>query len=263
MNSTAHHADAPTEGAAVRRPVALAATIALLAAGLSLAAYALTAFAVPDWTVAGPGLLVATAGIIGLKVRVAYLAGLVPIAAVLSIAARIVTYDLARPNETPYFIGTLAIAVGACFAAVLGVTAAVAPGFRRSLPIGLGLSAIVCAATFGTVASGNEASRATDAGITDTERQSANVIDMVDYAFHAPEAVPDGAIIHLRNTGALPHQLDVPALNLTVFVPSGRDTYLRLPRTNQTSIGLICPVGDHQQRGMGLDLQLLPGTPKP
>lgn len=245
-----------------RSTLQLAATASLVVSGLSLAVYALGAFTVRDWTVAGPGLIVAIAGIIGLRVRWAYLAGLVPISAVLTIAGRIVAFDLARPGETPYFVGSMIIVVAACFAAVLGVTAvlggfaATGRGRSRLLPTAIAVAAAGCIGTFAFVVAGNNASAATDSGITEAERDAATPIDMVDYRFVPKGAVNDGGVIHLRNTGALPHAFDVPSLGTSIFVPSGRDTYVRLPRADSQEIGVVCLVGDHQQRGMGLDLPL-------
>jgi len=236
--------------------LSLAATAALVVSGLSLAVYALTAFAVRDWTVAGPALAVAAAGIIGLRVRWVYLAGLVPISAVLTVAGKIAAFDLARPDETSYFAGSVTIVVAACFAAVVGVAAAI--GQRRGwlLPAAAALAATACVAVFAFVITGNDASAATDAGITTAERHSAVVIELVDYRFVTKGPITDGGVVHLRNTGSLPHEFDVPGLDLSIFVPSGRDTYVRLPRTGEDVMGVVCLVGDHQERGMGINLPL-------
>lgn len=252
--------DESTSTARVGRPptLSLAATASLVVSGLSLAIYALSAFTVRDWTVAGPGLAVAAAGVIGLRLRWAYLAGLVPISAVLTIAGRIAAFDLARPGETTYFVGSAIIVISACAAAAFGVAGAI--GHRRAwlLPAAAALTAVGAVGAFAIVISGNASSKATDAGITAAEREAAVVIDMVDYRFVPQGAVADGGVVHLRNTGALPHEFDVPGLDLAIFVPSGRDTYVRLPRTGKDVMGVICEVGDHQQRGMGLILPLVP-----
>lgn len=197
-----------------------------------------------------------------IRLRWACLAGLVPISAVLTIAGRIVAFDLARPGETPYFLGSVIIVVAACFAAVLGVAAVfggAAPiGHHRVrlLPAALAVAAAGCIGALVFVAAGNEASAATDGGISAAERNAATLVEMIDYRFVPEGAVVDGGVIHLRNTGSLPHTFDVPSLGTSIFVPSGRDTYVRLPRTGSDVIGVVCLVGDHQQRGMGLNLPL-------
>lgn len=240
--------------------LSLAATVSLVVSGLSLAIYALTAFTVRDWTIAGPGLAVAVAGITGLRFRWAYLAGLAPISAVLTVAGKIAAFDLARPGETAYFIGTVLILISACFAAIVGLAAVIGPRRTWLEPSAGALALAACIAVFIVVIAGNDASSATDRGITAVERRSAVVVEMVDYRFVPRGSVIDGGVIDLRNTGTLPHEFHVPSLGLSVLVPAGRHTYVRLPHTGSDVMGVICPVGDHQQRGMGLNLPLSPGA---
>ena len=237
--------------------LSIAAATSLVTAGLSIAIYALTAFTDPEWTFAAPGLAVAVAGIIGLRTRWAFLAGPVPLSAVLTVAGKVTAFDLARPGETAYFVGSVFIAMSACFAAVLGVTAALAPWRRWLVPGATVLSAVTCVAVLAIVVGGNDASAATDDGISAAERQGAVVIELVDYRFVPAGPVTDGGVVLLRNTGSLPHQLDVPGTDVAVFVPSGRETYVRLPTTGDELLGVICPVGDHAQRGMGLNIPLV------
>ncbi len=85
----------------------VATALAVLISGLSVGVYSLIAFAAPEWALAGPGLLVAAAGLVGLRYKVALLAGTIPLGAILSIAGPVIAFDLARPDETPYFLGSL------------------------------------------------------------------------------------------------------------------------------------------------------------
>jgi hypothetical protein len=61
-----------------------------------------------------------------------------------------------------------------------------------------------------------------------------------------------GAVLRLRNTGTLPHDFTIGALDVAAFVPPGRDTYLRMPDEPAATFELICTVGDHLERGMRL-----------
>jgi hypothetical protein len=234
-----------------------AAAVSLVVAGLSLAAYALTAFTTRDWTVAAPSLLVAAAGVAGLRTRWLLLVGLVPIGAVLSVAAPILAFDLARPGEVAYLVGTVTVIVGSCLAAVLGTLAALRSD-DRWLPLaalgGLALVPIVGIYVIGS----NPASAATDGGITESERAAAPIVEMVDYAFAVdPTLLRAGEVIHLVNTGTLPHDFTVTdaAVDVAVFVPPGRDTSLRLPESNTEPFTVVCTVGDHQDLGMRLVAQ--------
>lgn len=234
-----------------------AATSVLLTVGLTLAVYALTAFAQPDWTVAGPGLLVAAAGVVGLRLRWAYLAGLAPIGAVLTVAAPVIAFDLNRPGETPYFVASVIVVIGSCFAAVLGVAAALVPAWRHRALGALGVSAVLAAAVSLTVLSSNDASAATADGISATERAESVEVRLRDLRFEIDGGVlPSGGVIRVRNVDTLPHDLTIPSLGIAVFVPSGRDTYVRLPDEMPPVVGMICTIGDHQLRGMGLDAEV-------
>jgi hypothetical protein len=243
----------PTGGSNVSA-AAVAATCSLLVAGLSLAAYALTGFTTRDWTVAAPALLVAAAGLAGLRNRWFYLAGLVPLGAVLSVAGSILAFDLARPDETPYLLGTIAIIVGACGAATLGPYAALRPRAPELAVIALIAVAAIPLVGWYVVAtnpdSGNNAP-----GLTATERASAIDVEMIDYAFVVdPTLVEPGRVLHLRNTGSLPHDFTSADLDIAAYVPPGRDAYLRLPSSTASSFTVICTVGDHADLGMRLDL---------
>lgn len=245
----------PATPSAARRPgfLSIVAAASLLLAGLSLAAYALTGLTTRDWTIAGPGLLVAAAGVAGLRNRWFHLAGLAPIGAVLSIAGPILAYDLARPDETGYFIGSVAIIVGGCLAAIFGTVAALTSARRALVASMLGVL-VATPIAFVTVINGNPASAATDNDISDTERRMAVDVEMVDYAFVVdPQNLTTGQVVHLRNTGSLPHDFSIVGLDFAVFVPPGRTTYLRLPESGQAGYHVICTVGDHLDRGMHLD----------
>lgn len=234
-----------------------AATAVLLTVGLTLAVYALTAFAQPDWTVAGPGLLVAAAGVAGLRLRWAFLAGLAPIGAVLTVAAPVIAFDLNRPEETPYFVASVVVVIGSCFAAVLGVAASLVPARRYRALGALGVSAGLAAAVSMTVLSSNDASAATAGGISALERAESVEVLLRDLRFEIDGGVlPSGGVIRVRNVDTLPHDLTIPSLGIAVFVPSGRDTYVRLPDEMPPVVGVICTIGDHQIQGMGLDAEV-------
>jgi hypothetical protein len=238
-----------------RRPrisgLQLGAALAVFISGLSVGVYALTAFAAPDWAVAGPGLLVAGAGIVGLRFRVALLAGVIPLGAILSIAGPVIAFDLARPNETPYFLGSLLALISSCFATALGVTA-VAFVDRGSPKVvaatGLGASFLFTIALLGLVPAMNAASEAPKNVVTKS-KASAIEVEMIDFAFIVKDnKLSPSSVLLLRNTGSLPHNLTIPKLGIDVFVPSGRKTYVRVVGT--TPVTFFCAVGDHQDQGM-------------
>ncbi len=243
----------PTATVESTRAVTVIAAASLILAGLSLAAYALTGFTTRDWTVAGPGLLVAAAGVVGLRNRWFHLGGLVPIGAVLTVAGPILAYDLARPDETQYFIGSAAIILGACLAAIFGVASAVED--RRALRAGLIASLVMTPIVFVGVVGANPASADVSAGIADADRVDALEVEMIDVAFVVePIELAPGVVIHLRNSGTLPHDFTIGDLDVAVFVPPGRSTYLRLPASSVDSVELVCTVGDHFERGMRLTI---------
>lgn len=233
---------------------AVAATCSLLLAGLSLAAYALTGFTTRDWTVAAPALCVAAAGIAGLRNRWFYLAGLVPIGAVLSVAGSILAFDLARPDETPYLFGTIAAIVGACGAATFGPYAALRPRAPRLAVIALIAVAAVPLVVWYVIAANPDSADA-GADLTAAERASAIDIEMIDYAFVVdPTLIEPGQVLHLRNTGSLPHDFTSADLGIAAYVPPGRDAYLRIPDSTPSAFTVICTVGDHADLGMRLDI---------
>jgi hypothetical protein len=238
----------------------IAATASLIVAGLSLAAYALAGFATPDWTVAGPGLLVAAAGVGGIRNHWFYLAGLIPLAAIVSIAAAILAYDLARPEETLYLVGAVTIIVGGCLAAVFGTAAAIQPG-KRGFPLAA-LTAFVAVPLVGAyVVASNPASAAPDDSVSPGDRAFAVEVEMIDYFFVVdPALLQGGEVVHLRNTGTLPHDFTIPELDVAVYLPPGRDTYLHLPRSTSESFSVVCTVGDHADLGMRLDVAKLDDT---
>lgn len=247
----------PSQTVAERRPaVSLLGAASLVVAGLSLAVYALTGFTAPDWTVAGPGLLVAAAGIAGLRTRWFHLAGLVPIAALLTVAGPILAYDLARPDETPYFVGSVIIVVSTCAAAIFGVASTIED--RRSLPVGLAMSLAVTPIVVLAVVGASPSSADASDGIVDAARAAAVDVEMIDTAFVvAPSELRAGTVVRLRNTGTLPHDFTIRELDVAVFVPSGRTTYVRLPDASVDTFELICTVGDHLE--LGMQIAVVPG----
>ncbi len=244
-----------SRGREPHRNIAWLATVSLLLAGTSLAIYALTAFTTPDWTVAGPGLLVAAAGVAGLKNRWFHLAGLVPMTAIATVAGPILAYDLARPDETTYFVGPVAIIFGGCLAAVFGTASAVLR-HRRTLPLAVLSTALTIPLVVLYIVAGNPASAAND-DITSAERAGAVDIEMIDFFFVAnSDDLTAGSVVHLRNTGTLPHDFTLPALDTATFVPPGRNTYIRLPRAAPGNTEIVCTIGDHLQLGMRLTIAL-------
>jgi hypothetical protein len=240
-----------------RRSLDVATTIVLVVVGLTLATYGLTAFVQPEWQVAGPALFVAAAGVAGLRQRWAYLAGIAPIGAVMSVAGPFIAFDLYRPEETSYFVASVIVLFGSCAAAVLGLTSALFPEVRQRTIGALGVSVMVCVAIPLAVLSLNEASAATADGITASERAEADEVRLSDFKFEVDgDALSMGGVIRVHNIGVLPHNFTVPSLEIAVFVPSGRDTYVRLPADMPAVIGMICTISDHQLRGMGLNVEV-------
>lgn len=107
---------------------------------------------------------------------------------------------------------------------------------------------------FAVVISGSPASATADDDISDDERTSAVDVEMVDYAYAVnPSLLDDRRVVHLRLTGTLPHDFTIAALDVAMFVPPGRDTYLRLPEPLTNDV-VVCTIGDHIERGMRIDL---------
>lgn len=196
----------------------IAATTSLIIAGMSLVVYALTGFATQNWSVAGPGLLVAAAGVGGIRHHWLYLAGLIPIAAIVSVAA------------------------------------AIQPG-KRWFPVAA-LMALVGVPLVGWyVTASNPASAAPGDSVLTADRAFAVEVEMIDYSFVVdPALLQGGQVVHLRNTGTLPHDFSIPKLDVAVYVPPGRDTYFRLPRSAPESFNVVCTVGDHTALGTRLDI---------
>lgn len=240
-----------------RRPLDVATTIVLIVVGLTLATYGLTAFVQPEWQVVLPALLVAAAGIIGLRMRWTYLAGLAPIGAVMSVAGPSIAFDLHRPEETAYFTASMIVLFGSCAAAALGLTSALIPERRHRTISALSVSGMLCVAVPLAVLSANDASAAMADGISALERTEAVEVRISDFRFDVVGGVvPKGEVIRVHNIGTLPHDLTIPSLDIVVFVPSGRDTYVRLPANMPAAIGMICTIGDHQRQGMGLNVEV-------
>lgn len=240
-----------------RRRLDFATTIVLVVVGLTLATYGLTAFVQTERQVAGPALLVAAAGVAGLRQRWTYLAGIAPIGAVMSVAGPTIAFDLHRPEETSYFVASVIVLFGSCAAAILGFTSALIPEVRHRTIGALGVTVMLCVAIPLIVLSSNEASAATADGISALERAEAVEVRLSDFKFEVEgDALPRGGVIRVHNIGVLPHNFTVPSLEIAVFVPSGRDTYVRLPADIPEAIGMICTIGDHQLRGMGLNVEV-------
>lgn len=230
------------------------AAASLILAGLAVAVYAIIAFNTPDWMIAGPGLLVVGAGIAGLRQRWLFLLGVAPIGAALTIARPILAYDLARPDETAYFLGTAFILVLGCMSAALGI-AAIATSNRRMVPLA-SLGALVLIPLVTTfIATQSPSSETTDDQISAAQRADAVEVIMADYAFAVdPELLVGGQVLHLQNAGSFPHDFTIPSLDVAVIVPPGRDTYLQLPAQETGPTLLYCTVGDHRSRGMELQI---------
>jgi hypothetical protein len=229
----------------------LSASLAVFTSGLSVGVYALTAFADPDWAVAGPGLLVAGAGLIGLRFKPALFAGVIPIGAILSIAGPVIAFDLARPGETPYFLGSLLALISSCFAAALAIaTVAFDRGSRKgSGGIEFGVSTVLTLVLLGVVPAMNRAS-SVPKSVRIPDHSDAIDVEMIDFAFVVNDnKLRRNSVLRLRNTGSLPHNITIPKLGIDVFVPSGCQTYLRVTNASGAA-SFYCAVGDHRAQGM-------------
>lgn len=251
MTSTSEPDDGTTRNT-TSRILSIAAAVSIVIAGLSVTAYAFLGFPTPNWTFGAPGLLVAAAGVAGLRYRWLYLAGLAPLVAILGVAGQVLAYDLARPDETSYFLGSALTIVSGSLAAGLGVAAAFgANGWQ--LPAASVVSLAAIPILFWSVIGSNPASAADDDTST-AERESAVDVELVDYFFVVdPELLAGDEVVHLRNTGTFPHNFVIEDLDVAVFVPPGRDTFLRMPEPEE-SITLICTIGNHLELGMRLDV---------
>jgi hypothetical protein len=171
----------------------------------------------------------------------------------LTLSAPTLAYDLGRPSELIYALPSASVLVAAGVAAVTGPLAALGSRADRVPGWSIALTAIALSiVTPAIVVAGNEASRDRGRGIDAAQSAGAVEVNMRDYLFDpATVLVPsEGGWVHLRNMGERPHDFRVPELGVHVYVPAGRDTYVRLPGGDPVTASLWCGVGDHQVRGM-------------
>lgn len=136
---------------------------------------------------------------------------------------------------------------------VFGVAVAFGTSTWR-LPVATLLSLAAIPVIFWSVIGSNPAS-AVDDDISTAERESVVDVEMIDYFFVVDPAVLDRAqVVHLRNTGTFPHDFNIEELDVDVFVPPSRDTYLRLPDPERDPFTLVCTIGNHLDLGMRLDV---------
>lgn len=245
----------PTE-AATPGPVAprrsASRVLGLLAGALVVAAGAIRLVAVPGGAeVALP--FVAVGGVLmvaawtGWWHIVAGMGGVVAVALVVSPAASELAFNLARPEESGWFVWSVALLASVGLVAAAIVLGHAPTGFRGAAAaagVAMGVVAVSTVAVI-VVGGAGAAERAPD-------RLALPEIQLFDAAFgelrFAQDADGDRWAL-LVNDSALPHTFTVAENGVDVYVPAGRDAVVRLPASD-TPLPVICTIGDHADEGM-------------
>lgn len=179
---------------------------------------------------------------------VAGMGAVVAVALVVSPAASELAFNLARPEESGWFLWSVALLVSVGLAAAAIVIGRSPTGVRGGAAAA-GVAMVVVAATTATAA-------VVVGGAGAAERAPAQLalpeIQLFDAAFgelrFAEEENGDRWALLVNDTAA-PHTFTVAELGVDVYVPAGRDAVLRLPASD-SSVSVICTIGDHADEGM-------------
>ncbi len=188
-----------------------------------------------------------------------------PIALITSPARTELSFSLARPDDTDWFVFVLgtAIAVGLCIAAAVDVVVSVGAGHRNAT---LATTARVTATVLGAagfaaalVVADPQPDLGRDLGAD--ERNALVDIGLVNFAFAVPSGAVDDYVVttdgvarfraRLVNDSDLPHTFTIEAFGLDVYVPAGRDAVVDVDaRATTSAVRVVCLVGDHADLGM-------------
>lgn len=189
------------------------------------------------------------------RMRMASVALLIPpIAFVASPARTELSFNLARPDDTGWYVFTLAVAVGVglCLAGIVALLVDRPAGRWAVVPATL-VGAVAFAGLIGLV----DPQPDLGSGLDAATRDALPTVVMVNYAYGVEPVTVDGDRLRVRleNDSDLPHTFSVDALDLDVFVPAGRDAYVDV--VIPPSVGgldVYCAVGDHEALGMVVEL---------
>lgn len=188
-----------------------------------------------------------------------------PVALVATPARTEFSFNLARPDDTGWFVFTLAVAV-AVGLSVAGSVAVLAGSRPRLRHVGV----LVACAVLGSTAFAAGV-RAIDpqpdlgAGLGDAERRALPDVALVNHGYgidaDAVRTVDDDGTPRLRarlvNDSDLPHSFTVDGV-VDVYVPAGRDAVLDVVLDAELAGGVVrvyCAVGDHEDLGMVVELR--------
>jgi hypothetical protein len=179
-----------------------------------------------------------------------------PIALVASPAGTELSFNLSHAGDRFWFVITLAIAVSVGLCVAAAVCAVVDHhAVRRSA----GPMAILAAVAFTVGLMALDPQPDLGRGLDAATRASLPEVTLVNFAYGLPA---DDLIVdvdgseRLRalfdNPSDLPHTFTIDALDVDVYVPAGRRTYvdIAIERTAAQPLSIHCAIGDHRDLGM-------------
>lgn len=183
-----------------------------------------------------------------------------PVALVTTPARTEFAFNLARPDDTGWYVFTLAVAA----ATGLSVAAAATVVAGDRLPRRITVPAVTLLGAVGFAVLVQAVDPQPDLGddLTDAQLAALPEVALVNYGYgldaDAVRTVDDGSPrlrARLVNDSDLPHTFTVDGL-VDVYVPAGREAVLdaELP-TEDTAVRVYCAVGDHEALGMVVELQ--------
>jgi len=192
-----------------------------------------------------------------------------PIALVTSPARTELSFNLARPDESGWFVFTVATSMGVGLCAAAAIDVLVDGRWRRPIAAAVAAGAALTAVGAGAfVVLLTTIDPQPDLGrdLTATERADLPRVGLVNFAFALPSDEFDDYLVtttdgteptkrfrvELDNPSDVPHTFSVEQLDLDVHVPAGRTATIDVdvPGDVGTVIEVICLVGDHADLGM-------------
>lgn len=246
-----------------RRPALPATTLLAIVSLLALAAlyayYVVAIFPRPNWPYL-PIVLVPLLFAVIVATARPWTPLLAPLMALIILAAPVrgdIPYNLARPDETRYFVYTLllltmlGISIATGLAATLGKAGR--SGHARAILPATIVGGFLLGAIIGGLLRPGPAERGGLAGYTDAELAALPTFVMADLFFDPSLLeVRAGQTVAIRfaNEGLLPHAFDLADERVHLRVPSGRSGVAVFTPTTPGTYTFYCGVGDHRAEGM-------------
>lgn len=182
-----------------------------------------------------------------------------PIALVTSPARTELAFNLARPREEVWFAFTVVLALGAG----LSIAAAAARWRHQSqLRLSVLSLAVVAAAGFAALIVAVDPQPDQGRDLAAPVRDALPEVTLLTYGYSVGEVeagtVEQGRLqVMLVNDSELPHTLTVDELDVSVYVPAGRQAVLDVEvPADAGTLPAYCAVGDHREQGMTTTVRL-------